>query len=91
MPLVVHWCWEKVDRLGGFFLAVCLSLLHGRGGTQHWHCSRCIVGCDRRLSLSSGLLPLLFCLCGSRRHGIHGGVGRRHNDDLNLVAIVSAM
>jgi hypothetical protein len=27
-----------------------------------------------------------FCPCGSNWHGIHGGEGKGHTDDLNLVA-----
>jgi hypothetical protein len=81
--LCPHQHCAKVIELHSFLLAGCLALLHGRGGRWHWCCSQCVVGCGSRRSQSSGLLPLLLCPCSGRRH--HGGVGRGHYDDLNLV------
>jgi hypothetical protein len=76
---------QRSTSSAAFFLPVVCTLRDG-GDRRRWHCSQCIIRCGRRHGRSCGLLPLLLCPYGSGRHGIHGGEGRGHNDDLNLVA-----
>ncbi len=71
--LCPHQRRAKVNGLNGFLLAGCLPFFMAGGSRQCWHCSRCVIGCGRKRSQSSGLLPLLLHPCGGRRH--HGGEG----------------